>query len=92
MERSPQEKLTPALAREVCQRINDSGGPQRDHRAFRQKYLITLTASDCATGADLAQSKAVANDRDSVLKAVDSVAAEMRKRLGEPLKSLAALQ
>lgn len=88
MERSPRETLTPALAREVCQRINDqavlSGGIAR----VGQKYLITLTASDCASGADLAQSKAVANDPDNMLAAVDSVAADMRKRLGEPLESL----
>jgi tetratricopeptide (TPR) repeat protein len=88
MERSPQEKLTPALAREVCERINDQAVLSGMIARFGQKYLVTLTASDCATGADLAQSKAVANDRDSLLKAVDSVAAEMRKRLGEPLKSL----
>jgi len=88
MERSPEEKLTPSLARELCQRINDQAVIGGTIARFGQQYLITLTATDCATGEDLAQSKAVARDRDSVLKAVDSVAAEMRKHLGEPLKSL----
>jgi serine/threonine protein kinase/Flp pilus assembly protein TadD len=88
MERSPQEKLTPLLARELCQRINDQAVLAGTIAHFGQKYLVTVTASDCVTGSDLAESKAMANDRDSVLNAVDSVAADMRKRLGEPLKSL----
>jgi serine/threonine protein kinase/tetratricopeptide (TPR) repeat protein len=88
MERSPQEKLTPSLAREVCQRINDQAVLSATIARFGQKYQVTLAAYDCATGADLVETKAIANDRDSVLTAVDSVAADMRRRLGEPLKSL----
>jgi eukaryotic-like serine/threonine-protein kinase len=88
MQRSPREKLTPPLAREVCQRLNDQAVLSPIIARFGEKYLVTISASDCATGVDLAESKAVANDRNGVLKAVDSVATEMRKRLGEPLKSL----
>jgi eukaryotic-like serine/threonine-protein kinase len=88
MERSPSEKLTPLLAREVCQRMNDQAVLFGKIARLGQKYLIVLTASDCATGEDLAQSKAVAGDRDGVVKALDDVAAEMRKHLGEPLKTV----
>lgn len=88
MERKPDQKLTPALAREVCQRINDQAVLSGLIARFSQKYLITLTASDCASGRDLVDTKAVAENADGVPGAVDSVAAQMRKRLGEPLKSL----
>jgi len=88
MERSPSEKLTPLLAREVCQRMNDQAVLSGKIARLGQKYLITLAASDCATGEDLAQSKAVAVDRDEVVKTLDDLAAEMRKRLGEPLKTV----
>jgi serine/threonine protein kinase/tetratricopeptide (TPR) repeat protein len=88
MERSPQEKLTAKLAREVCQRMNGHAVIGGSIARFGQKYLITLTATDCPTGEALAQSKAVANDRDGLLKAVDSVAAAIRKSLGETQKSL----
>lgn len=54
---------------------------------FGQKYLITLTATDCITGQDLLQTQAVARQRDNIPGAVDAVAADMRKRLGEPLRS-----
>jgi eukaryotic-like serine/threonine-protein kinase len=88
MERKPDEKLTPALAREVCQRIGAQAVLSGLIARFGQKYLITLTASDCVGGQDLVQTKAVAESKDDVPGAVDSVAAQMRKRLGEPLKSL----
>ena len=86
MERSPQEKLTAALAREVCQRINDqavlSGASRVSDRSTWSLLPLRLLRRERTS----AQSKAVANDRDGVLKAVDSVAADIRKRLGEPLE------
>jgi eukaryotic-like serine/threonine-protein kinase len=88
MQRSPQENLTPPLAREVCQRIGDRAVLSGIIARFGQKHLITLTASDCVSGQDLAQTKAVANGRDDIPRAVDEVAADMRRRLGEPLKSV----
>ena len=88
MERPTGEKMTPPVAREVCQRIDDQAVLAGIVARFGQKYLVTLTASDCLSGLDIVQTKAVANGRDNIPQAVDSVAADMRKRLGEPLKSL----
>ena len=88
MQRSAQEKLTTPLAREVCQRIGAQAVLSAVIAHFGQKYLVTLTASDCVSGQDLVQTKAVAIGRDNILEAIDSVAAQMRRRLGEPLKSL----
>jgi DNA-binding winged helix-turn-helix (wHTH) protein len=88
MERPPDERIAGAVAREVCQRMNDQAVLSGKIARFGQKYLVTLTASDCATGDELVRTKATASGRDSVLEAVDTAAAEMRRRLGEPLKSL----
>ena len=88
MQRAADEKLTPALAREVCQRIGDQAVLSGSIARFGRKYLVTLTALDCVGGQDLAQTKAVAGSPDDVPQAIDSVAAQMRKRLGEPLQSL----
>jgi eukaryotic-like serine/threonine-protein kinase len=88
MQRKPDEKLTPVLAREACQRMNDQAVLSGLIARFGQKFLVTLTASDCVGGQDLVQTKAEAESRDDVPHAVDSVAAQMRRRLGEPLKSL----
>jgi tetratricopeptide (TPR) repeat protein len=46
-----------------------------------QKYLVTLAGTDCASSEAVAQTKGVAASRDSVPVTLDSVAAEMRKRL-----------
>jgi tetratricopeptide (TPR) repeat protein len=88
MQRSAQEKLTAPLAREVCQRIGAQAVLSSVIARFGQKYLVTLTATDCVSGQDLVQTKAVAAGRDNILEAIDSVAAQMRGRLGEPLRSL----
>jgi DNA-binding winged helix-turn-helix (wHTH) protein/tetratricopeptide (TPR) repeat protein len=90
MNRSPDGALTPAVAREVCERMNDQAVLAGLIARFGQKYLVTIAASDCASGRDLVQTKAVADSREGVLKAVDTVAAEMRLRLGESLKSRAS--
>lgn len=87
MNRSPDEPLTPVVAREVCQRLNDQVVLSGLIARFGQKYLITLTATDCSDGRDIVQSKAVADNREDVLKTVDFIAADMRKQLGESLKS-----
>ncbi len=80
--------LTPAVAREVCERLNDQVVLSGLIARFGQKYLVTLTAADCSTGKDLAHTKAVAPNRDEVIAAVDSASADMRARLGEPLTNL----
>jgi tetratricopeptide (TPR) repeat protein len=85
MERSPQEAFTPALAREVCQRIGDQAVLNPAIARVGKRYLLTLTAVDCDSGEDLLQSKSVADDADSILQSLDSIASSMRRRLGEPL-------
>ena len=88
MDLPPDGDLSPAVAREVCERLNDQVVLSGLIARFGQKYLITLTARDCSSGKNLAQTKAVADNRDSVIAAVDSVADNMRKQLGEPLRTL----
>jgi DNA-binding winged helix-turn-helix (wHTH) protein/tetratricopeptide (TPR) repeat protein len=88
MERSPQEAFTPALAREVCQRIGDQAVLNPAIARVGKKYLLTLTAVDCDSGEDLILSKSVADDQDSILQSLDSIASSMRRRLGEPLSTL----
>jgi DNA-binding winged helix-turn-helix (wHTH) protein/tetratricopeptide (TPR) repeat protein len=88
MDRPPDADFTPQIAREVCERLNDQVVLSGLIARFGQKYLITLDATDCSAGKPLVQTKAVAATREDVLKAVDSVSADMRKRLGEDLKTL----
>jgi eukaryotic-like serine/threonine-protein kinase len=81
MQRSESDKITSAIALEVCQRMNDQAVVTGAIARLDQKYLITLAATDCASSEAVAESKGVAASRDSVPVTLDSVAAEMRKRL-----------
>jgi DNA-binding winged helix-turn-helix (wHTH) protein/tetratricopeptide (TPR) repeat protein len=87
MNRPVDADFTPGVAREVCERLNDQAILAGLIARFGQKYLVTLTASDCSDGKILVQTKAVAATREDVIRAVDTIATDMRERLGEPLKS-----
>jgi DNA-binding winged helix-turn-helix (wHTH) protein/tetratricopeptide (TPR) repeat protein len=79
--------LTPAVAREVCERLNDQVVLSGRLAQIGQKYLITLDATDCTDGRSLVQTRGVADSKEGVIKAVDVASAEMRRKLGEPLGS-----
>jgi DNA-binding winged helix-turn-helix (wHTH) protein/tetratricopeptide (TPR) repeat protein len=79
--------VTATVAREVCERLNDQAVVAGAVSRIGQKYLVTLSASDCSDGRSLVQTKADADTQEGVIRAVDTAASEMRKRLGEPLRS-----
>jgi DNA-binding winged helix-turn-helix (wHTH) protein/tetratricopeptide (TPR) repeat protein len=87
MDRPAATRLTPPVARELCQRLNDQAVLTGAITSIGHAYLVTLTATNCQDGRSLASTKASATDREDVLRAVDVVAADMRGRLGEKLKS-----
>ena len=85
MNQSADAPVTPAVAHEVCERLNDQAVLAGAVSRIGQKYLITVDATDCSDGHSLVQTKAVADSREGAIAAVDAAASDMRKRLGEPL-------
>lgn len=83
MQRPKQAVITPEVAREICQRNNAQVLLKGIMAKFGQEYLLTLDATDCNSGNSLAESKREAARPDDVPHAIDEVAADMRKRLGE---------
>jgi eukaryotic-like serine/threonine-protein kinase len=81
MQRPESDKVTSAIALEVCQRMNDQAVVTSAIARLDQKYLITLAATDCVSSEPVAESKGVAASRDSIPATLDSVAGDMRKRL-----------
>jgi DNA-binding winged helix-turn-helix (wHTH) protein/tetratricopeptide (TPR) repeat protein len=92
MERKSDTPLTPDVAREVCERANRQVLLTGNVTAVGSQYLLTLEATDCATGKRLASAKADARTREDVLGALDSVAQRVRRELGESEKSVASYQ
>jgi eukaryotic-like serine/threonine-protein kinase len=88
MGRSPDERLTTATAREVCQRLSAKAMLAGSITQLADHYSLLLEATNCATGDLLARAGAEAVGKSGVLKALDTTAAEIRRKLGESLSSI----
>jgi DNA-binding winged helix-turn-helix (wHTH) protein/tetratricopeptide (TPR) repeat protein len=88
MRRPKAAALDPEVAREVCERNNAQVALHGVVAKFGERYLITLRAIDCQSGDNLAEAKREAGVADEIPHAIDVVAADMRKRLGESRASI----
>ncbi len=84
-------RLTPVLAREVCQRTNSAAMLDGSIAPLGNQYVITLHATDCATGDSLDTEQAQVARKEDVLRALSGVAASLRSRLGESIASIKSL-
>lgn len=80
--------LTPELAREVCQRGVSGAVLVGTISSIGNKYVLTLNAMNCVSGASLARIEADADGKDNILAALGKLASSMRGRLGETLASV----
>lgn len=85
------EPVTPAIAREIGEREGVKAILTGTISAIGNNYLVTLTATNTATGDDIATTQATAADKNHVLDALNSASAEMRGKLGESLASIKKL-
>jgi len=88
MGRSPDERLTAATAREVCQRLSSKAMLSGSISRLGDHYSVLLEATNCATGESLARAGTEAVGMGGVLKALDTATAEIRRKLGESLSSI----
>jgi serine/threonine protein kinase/tetratricopeptide (TPR) repeat protein len=89
--RSPDERITTQVAREICEREGDKAMISGAINALGKAYAITLEAANCHTGETLAREQVEAEDKEHVLKAVATAATGMRAKLGESLSSIQKL-
>ncbi len=81
-------RLTPELAREVCQRTASAAVLDGAVAQVGSQYLLTLKAVNCSNGESLGSAQAQAADKNHVLEALGKVSAEIRNQLGESLASV----
>ena len=84
----PDTALSPAIAREVCERNNQQVLLTGGIASVGSQYLLTLDATSCVTGKRVASDKMEVADKAQVLPAVDALADTMRSKLGESAKSI----
>ena len=82
------EKLTPELAREVCQRLGSKAYLTGSISSLGSQYVIGLSAINCQTGESLTQEQVTADTKEHVLGALGQASGKLRERLGESLKTV----
>ena len=83
-----QAKLTPDLARRLCQRTQSAAVLDGSIASLGSEYVLGIQATNCLTGDVLAEEQATAKSKEQVLKALDEVAGKIRTGLGESLISV----
>jgi eukaryotic-like serine/threonine-protein kinase len=88
MTRPPGTKLTPQLAREVCQRVGSKAYIAGSIGSLGSEYVLGLKAVNCQNGDTLAQEQVTAAEKEKVLDALGSAASRLRSQLGESLATV----
>jgi tetratricopeptide (TPR) repeat protein len=88
MARSPNQPLTAAVARDLCERLGVKAILLGSIAPLSSAYVITLEAQACHTGDTLARDQAQAATKTDVLASVGAAAARLRERLGESVGSI----
>jgi eukaryotic-like serine/threonine-protein kinase len=88
MGRSPDERLTTDLARDLCLRAGSKAMLAGSIANLGSQYVVTLNALNCQSGDSLAQEQAEASAKEQVLGALGSAVSKMRGKLGESLTSV----
>jgi serine/threonine protein kinase/tetratricopeptide (TPR) repeat protein len=89
MGRSPGVRLTADMAREVCERTQSKAMLAGSIASLGSEYVVGLRAVNCESGDSFAQEQSTAPGKETVLRALDEAALNMRKKLGESLTSVA---
>jgi eukaryotic-like serine/threonine-protein kinase len=88
MGRSPDERITNEIAREICIRDGVKAMLTGSIATLGTHYVITLSAVNAQTGDVLAREEAEAESKEQVLKSLDKAASQLREKLGESIGSV----
>jgi serine/threonine protein kinase len=88
MTRTASTKLTPEVARELCQRAGSKAYLAGSIGSLGSEYVLGLKAVNCQSGDTLAQEQVTAASKEKVLDAVGEAASQLRGELGESLATV----
>ena len=88
MGRSPDERLTNDVAREVCVRDGVKAMLTGSISGLGSHYVIDLNAVNAQTGDSLARAQVESDSKEQVLKSLDKAASDLRQKLGESIGSV----
>jgi tetratricopeptide (TPR) repeat protein len=88
MGQSPDARLTPDIARDLCQRTQSAAVINGSIANLGTQYVLGLKAVNCRTGDSLTEEQVRATGKEQVLSAMDKAAANLRGKLGESLGTI----
>jgi eukaryotic-like serine/threonine-protein kinase len=88
MTRPASTKLTPEVARELCQRTGSKAFIEGSIAGLGSQYVLGLRAANCQNGDTLAQEQVTAPSKEKVLDALGEAASKLRAKLGESLATV----
>jgi len=88
MGQSADVRLTPEIARELCQRTESAVVLDGSIATLGNQYVLGLKAGNCRTGDALASEQVTAEGKERVLKALGEAAVKLRGKLGESLTTV----
>ena len=88
MTRPAGTKLTPEMARELCQRAGSKAYIAGAIGSLGSKYVLELKGVNCQTGDTLAEDQVTVASKDKVLEALGAAASKLRGELGESLATV----
>jgi len=88
MGQSPDARITPAIAQELCQRAEGTAEVEGSIASLGSQYVLALKAMNCRTGDILGREQITSEDKSHVLAALGTAATSLRGKLGESLTSI----
>ena len=81
-------RLSPQIARELCQRAGSVAVIEGSVARLGIQYVVGLKALECRSGNSLAEEQVTADAKEHVLKVLAEAATKLRRKLGESLSSV----
>ena len=88
MTRPPDTRLTPDVAREICQRTGSKAYVAGSIASLGSQYVVGLKVVNCQSGDPIAQKQITASSKEKVLDALGEATSKLRAELGESLATV----
>jgi eukaryotic-like serine/threonine-protein kinase len=88
MTRSGGTKITPQIARELCQRSGSTAYVAGSIDSLGSEYVLGLKAMNCQNGDTLGEEQVTAASKEKVLDTLGEAASRLRSELGESLATI----
>ena len=88
MGKSADARLTPEIAREICERTGSAAVLDGSIASLGSQYVLGLRAEECRTGVVLADEQVQVARKEDVLNALSQIATKFRSGVGESLTTV----